>query len=246
MKMKKRGRIIQSAVEIVYERQPSEFAALLRELHLIRTFQPRFNVQGMPNRQKPIFLCLGRAPAETLYVSSQPDPKAIAGRGHFSAQARPTCPVEVLNRVFGLRDCSNQTKFMFSDQLQLFDLESRPGCLRHEIRTCLGPCVQGCSRSAYERQVEQARDFLRGRTDGILDQLESSMQLAASRLHFEQAMLLHEDLRILNWLTRRLEEHAKARQQLTCIYAVTGAVWSRYLVLDSARGDRTCHSTSNQ
>ena len=218
----KAGRIIQSAVTIVFETQPSEFAALLRELHLIRTFQPRYNVQGIPNRQKPIFVCLGRSPAETLYVTSQPDPKSIAWEGPLFGAGRARRAVEILNRVFGLRDCSNQTRFQFSDQLPLFDLEARPGCLRHEIRTCLGPCVQGCSRSAYDRHVEQAREFLRGQTDGILDRLESSMQQAASRLHFEQAMRLQEDLKIITWLTRRLEEHSKARQQLTCIYDVTG------------------------
>lgn len=219
----KAGRIIQSAVEIVFEKQPSEFAALLRELHLIRTFQPRFNVQGMPNRQKPIFLCLGRAPAETLYISSTPDPKALAWEGPLFGAGRARRAVEVLNRVFQLRDCSNQTKFSFSEQLQLFDLEARPGCLRHEIQTCLGPCVQACSRAAYDRQVQLARDFLRGRSDGILDRIEASMVRAAQRLHFEQAQRIHEDLKVMTWLTRRLEEHAKSRQQLTCLYEVDGS-----------------------
>ncbi len=133
----KAGRIIQSAVEIAFETQPSEFAALLREQYLIRTFQPRFNVQGIPNRQKPVFLCLGRSPAETFFVANQPDPKYRAWEGPLFGAGRVRRAVDVLNRIFQLRDCSNQTKFTFSDQLQLFELDVRPGCFRHEIKTCL-------------------------------------------------------------------------------------------------------------
>lgn len=216
----KSGRIVQAAVAIVYETQPSEFAALLREQFLIRKFQPRFNVQGIPNRQKPVFLCLGKSPAEMFYVANQPDPKCRAWDGPLFGSGRVRRAADVLNRFFRLRDCSSQTKFVFSDQLPLFDLEVRPGCLRHEIGNCLGPCIQGCSRSSYERHVDQARDFLRGKTAGVLERLEHVMTLASQRLHFEQAMRWREDLRVLTWLTRRLEEHERARHELTCVYPI--------------------------
>jgi excinuclease ABC subunit C len=60
----KAGRIVQSTSTIVWEPQPSEFAALLREQSMIRQYQPRFNVQGIPRRQQPVYVCLGRQPAE--------------------------------------------------------------------------------------------------------------------------------------------------------------------------------------
>ena len=41
----KAGRIVQNAETIVWEKQPSDFAALLREQMLIRRFQPRMNVE---------------------------------------------------------------------------------------------------------------------------------------------------------------------------------------------------------
>src|SRR5690606_25603617 len=64
----KAGRIVQSTCAIVWEYQPSDFAALLREQNLIRVFQPRYNVQGIPRRQQPIYVCLGHAPAEQFYT----------------------------------------------------------------------------------------------------------------------------------------------------------------------------------
>jgi len=218
----KSGRIAQSACRIVWETQPSEFAALLREQHLIRHFLPRFNVQGIPQRQRSVFLCLGRKPAETFYVSRDVDPKAVAWEGPLMGAIRVTRVAEVLNRFFQLRDCSEKTKFQFSGQLQLFDLEIRPGCVRHEIGNCVGPCVQGCSRSTYQKQVDLATDFLLGRDESILVEIERLMNTAAQGLHFEQAGRYRDDLNLVKWMVNRLQDHANARERLTCIYSVQG------------------------
>ncbi len=218
----KAGRIIQSAEEIVWETQPNEFAALLREQHLIRTFRPRFNVQGIPNRQKSVFLCLGKSPVEMFYVSREVDQKAVAWEGPLVGANRVNRASEVLNRFFQLRDCPNQTTFQFSDQRSLFDLEIRPACMRHELTTCLGPCAMACSRAAYQRHVNRATGFLKGESQNIVEHLESQMRIAAERLHFEQAIRYREDSRIIRWLTSRLADHARAREQLTCIYPVKG------------------------
>jgi excinuclease ABC subunit C len=218
----KAGRIVQSAFRIVWETQPSEFAALLREQHLIRTFRPRFNVQGIPNRQKSLFLCLGRGPAATFYAAGEADPKAIAWEGPLIGAGRVRRAAEVLNRAFLLRDCSNKTNFQFREQRQLFDLELRASCVRHEMQTCLGPCAQGCSRGEYRRSAEAAEEFLRGRAPDLLSRLEARMLRAAEQLHFEQAIRFREDLRVVKWLQSRLVDHARARAWLTCVYPVRG------------------------
>ena len=44
----KAGEIAATARQVLWETQPSEFAALLREQKLISRWQPRFNVVGMP------------------------------------------------------------------------------------------------------------------------------------------------------------------------------------------------------
>lgn len=218
----KAGRIVQSAQSIVWEPQPSEFAALLREQYLIRHFQPRFNVQGMPKRQRPVYLCLGKPPAEMLYVSYLPDSRAVACQGPLLGSGRVHRAVEVLNRIFRLRDCSNQTPFSFTDQLSLFDLAPRPGCLRLELQTCLGPCAGACNRAGYEEHVQRAKSFLQGENNEPLQILQQQMQLAAAHLHFEQAARLRDDLNHVQWLARKLENFAEARQKFSFVYPVMG------------------------
>lgn len=218
----KAGRIVQTTQSIVWEPQPSEFAALLREQYLIRQFQPRFNVQGMPKRQRPVFLALGKPPAEMLYVSHLPDSRALACQGPLMGSGRVRRAVEVLNRIFGLRDCSNQTSFSFTDQLSLFDLSPRPGCLRLELQTCLGPCAGACNRARYEQHVHQARAFLAGENEQPIQILQQQMQNAAERMHFEQAARLRDDLKHVEWLSRKLKHFAEARQKFSFVYPVKG------------------------
>jgi excinuclease ABC subunit C len=218
----KAGRIIQATHCVVWETQPSEFAALLREQQLIRMFKPRFNVVGIPNRQKSLFLCLGRSTAAMFYVANEADSQAIAWEGPLMGAGRVRRAAEILNRGFKLRDCSNQTTMLFLDQRQLFDLEARAVCVRHEMQTCLGPCAYGCSRRDYQNQVDAARGFLKGDSTGLVDELEKRMQLAAERLHYEQAARFREDHLVMKWLVKRLEDHARVRNRLTCIYPVKG------------------------
>lgn len=218
----KAGRIVGASCGIVWETQPSEFAALLREQFLIRLFQPRFNVQGLPKRQQPIFICLGRSPAEQLYTSRKPEPNSLAQIGPLFGARRASRAVDVLNRVFKLRDCSSKQPCSFTDQLQLFDIELRPGCIRLEIESCLGPCISACSRGSYQKQVDLAAAFLLGQDDGPIEHLEMAMKSAAADYHFERAAILREDYKAVRWLSRRAVEIKRARDNYTFVYAVQG------------------------
>ena len=103
--------------------------------------------------------------------------------------------------------------------MQLFDIAPRPGCIRYEIKTCMGPCTFGCTRGAYDAQVNLCgRAFLSGTDGRVVDWLEEQMATAAARLHFEQAARLREDLRAVTWLTRRVTDVATARQSFTFVY----------------------------
>ena len=62
----KAQRIIAHAQRLLWETAPDEFAALLRELELIRRRRPQFNVRGQPNRRRPPYLILGRGSTAPL------------------------------------------------------------------------------------------------------------------------------------------------------------------------------------
>lgn len=218
----KSGRIIEAARAVQWETQPSEFSALLREQHLIRKYRPRWNVQGMPNRLRPIYLCLGRAPAVYFFTAAVPPKDLLSCEGPFFGAARMRRAVDALNQFFKLRDCSQKTPFYFADQMSLFELEHRPGCLRYEVGTCLGPCAGACTRAAYDAQVVAAQSFLDAFNDEPLSAIYESMELASQNHQFELAERRLKDWQALDYLYRKLVHLAEVRRTHSFVYPVRG------------------------
>ncbi|KAA5545914.1 ethanolamine utilization protein [Roseiconus nitratireducens] len=218
----KGGRLIESARAIQWETQPSEFAALLREQQLIRQFSPRWNVQGVPKRQRPVYLCLGRAPAAQFFLAPKPPKECQAIQGPFFGAKRMGVAVDTLNKVFQLRDCSQKQTFQFAEQLSLFEIDHRPGCLRLELGTCLGPCAAACTQKEYANQVDAAQRFLSGATDEPLLELQQRMESASRDQQYELAGKAYQSLRCLQYVHRKLTMLATARRSYNFVYAVPG------------------------
>ena len=221
-RQEKGGRLIESTRAIQWETQPSEFAALLREQQLIRRFRPRWNVQGMPNRQRPVYLCLGRAPAVYFFCATTPPKDLLSCEGPFYGASRMSHAVDALNQFFKLRDCSQKTRFHFSDQLALFELEHRAGCLRYETGTCLGPCAGACTRTAYDDQVTAAQSFLDAFNDEPISTMRESMETASANRQYELAARRLDDYKALDYLYRKLVYLAEVRRGYSFVYPVAG------------------------
>ena len=60
-------------------------------------------------------------------------------------------------------------------------------CLEYHIKNCNGPCVSKQSWEDYQKNIEQAREILKGNTREVLRQLRDYMMLLAEELRFEEA-----------------------------------------------------------
>ena len=228
----KAGRILQHTRALLWEPAADEFAALLRELELIRRFRPRFNVQGQPGQRRYVYICLGKSPAAHVYLSRLPTGKEVACYGPLVGYQKASDAMRRLNDWFRLRDCPSTQRMVFADQSTLFPTENSAKCLRYDIGNCLGPCGGLCTQKHYSANVRAARAFLDGRDRTMLDTLTERMQTAASELRFEQAMALRDRLQSLTWLQERLAFLRSARRANSFIYPLTGpderVVW--YLI----------------
>jgi excinuclease ABC subunit C len=218
----KAGRILQRTRTIVWETAPSEFAALLRELLLIRRWRPRFNVAGQPSRRGRAYVCLGRRPAPYVFLARRPPAGALACLGPVPAGHTAREAVRRVNDWFRLRDCPQAQEMVFADQAELFPVLRAAGCLRHEIGTCLGPCAAACTRPAYTDQVRAAQAFLEGTDNGPLEALKRDMAAASAALAYERAAALRDRLEVLLWLRKQLTRLRRLQQRGTVIYPVAG------------------------
>jgi excinuclease ABC subunit C len=218
------ARILRDADRIEWDYVPSEFAALLGELRAIKQYRPRRNVALKSDARNLCFLKLtgGVAPRLTVVRGPGNDDRALY-YGPFLGATTVGDAARELSDVLGLRDCTHDRRMRFADQEELFQLAPRtPGCLRFEVRKCLGPCIAACTSGEYMDRVGLARKFLDGVDDGPMESLRMEMQRSSDRLEFERAAAYRDKLQRLEDLRRQFGRLRFAVESLSFVYRVPG------------------------
>jgi excinuclease ABC subunit C len=220
----KGARILREADRIAWDYTPNEFDALVQELRLIKQFRPRFNVAMKRDAHNYAFIKVTRGPApKLLVVRSAGSDDGGAYYGPFLGAMRVGEALRELNDALGLRDCALDTAIRFSDQVEIFTPPLRtPGCIRHEIQKCIGPCIGACSEREYAARVALARAFFEGTNDGPLTTLAGEMQHASDRLEYERAARLRDKIQRLEMLREQFDRLRFAVETLSFVYSISG------------------------
>lgn len=218
----KARRIASQAVRVVWEPAPQEFAALLRELELIRRWSPRFNVRGRPGRIRRAFLAVGRGPAARVFLAARPGQNDRLVMGPLRPTRELRAAIRTLNDTFQLRDCPDRVPIRFASEQTLFDMPRQVRCSRYALGTCLGPCAALCSQRQYAQRVRQVCGFLRAADRSVLDRLEQAMRKAAAQQAFERAAVLRDRWQSLAELAEQLDRLHTARKTYCFVYPLPG------------------------
>jgi len=217
----KAGRLIRDTQSIRWEYVPNEFAAVVREMRLIKQCRPRYNVEHIRKRAFAFIKITDEVAPRILPVSNVlPD-----GGTYFGPFPRPgllALTLRELSNVLGLRDCPGSVPMFFDDQLEIFEKGRVPRCLRADTGSCLGPCCGACSSFDYGERTEIARRFLEGRTRKPLKLLEREMERASESMDFEYAAMLRDRLERLTTLQRELVAFKGRVDGLDFVYRVPG------------------------
>ena len=135
-----------------------------------------------------------RPPCPHFSVVREPPGNALAAWGPDPRRKRLAEAVRRLNDAFRLHNCEKTQAIHFSEQRSLFPIVRPAGCLRFEIGTCSGPCVEGTTRLDYARQVRSARAFLDGRDGASAPPTRKNNDAAATNCEYERAAAVRDKL----------------------------------------------------
>ncbi|SMQ71132.1 Excinuclease ABC subunit C [Devosia lucknowensis] len=179
-------RMIAATVSMEFVRTETESEALLLEANLIKRLKPRFNVLLRDDKSFPYILISTdhEAPELTKHRGSR------RRKGHyfgpFASAVAVSRTIASLQKAFLLRNCSDS----------FYAARTRP-CLQYQIKRCAGPCTREISLEGYAELVEDARQFLSGKSDAVRNHLQADMNKAAEDLDFERAALIRDRLSAL-------------------------------------------------
>ena len=244
----KAARILRHAFAIEWEYSNTEFGALLRELRLIKQYRPHFNTMMVMDEWPRAYVALtgGSVPGVRVVARSD-DPAAVALFGPFRRVAQLREAVRALAESTGLRDCTledtvrgtgaarGSALWFKADPTTRFRgaaARSRaPGCLRHDLGTCAGPCVGAGDPQHYRGAAHDVHAFLEGRTDAPVRRLQEAMHEASAALAFERARVLRDRLALVQWLHERVQHFHANVDRLTFRYHAIGQADTEWVYL---------------
>ncbi|WP_280433453.1 excinuclease ABC subunit UvrC, partial [Nocardia brasiliensis] len=189
--------MVTTAASVEWTVVSTEVEALQLEYNWIKEFDPRFNVRYRDDKSYPVLAVTLNEEFPRLFVYRGARKKGVRYFGPYAHAWAIRETLDLLLRVFPARTCSNG---VFKRHSQI----GRP-CLLGYIDKCSAPCIGRVSADEHRRIVEDFCDFLAGRTDRMVRQLERRMQEAAEDLDFENAARLRDDVQALR---RALEKQA--------------------------------------
>jgi excinuclease ABC subunit C len=172
------------AMEFVSTR--TETDALLLEINLIKQLKPRFNVLLRDDKSFPEIVI--RRDHAAPQLRKHRGAHAIKGDyfGPFASAWAVNRTLNTLQKAFLLRSCSDS----------VYETRTRP-CMLHQIRRCAAPCTGLIGLEDYQALVDQAEDFLRGRSRAVVARMAKEMQEASDEMEFERAARLRDRIRAL-------------------------------------------------
>ena len=175
----------------------TEVEALQLEYNWIKEFDPRFNVRYRDDKSYPVLAVTLNEEYPRLMVYRGARRKGVRYFGPYSHAWAIRETLDLLTRVFPARTCSAG---VFKRHRQI----DRP-CLLGYIDKCSAPCINRVSAEEHRQIVLDFCDFLAGKTDRLVRDMEQQMVRAAEELDFERAARLRDNISALR---RALEKQA--------------------------------------
>lgn len=171
----------------------SEKEALLLENNLIKQHKPRYNALLKDDKTYIALKINNKHKWPTVSLiryKGNPKPDGLYFGPYTSADsARQT--LDLLQKIFPLRQCSDQE----------LARRTRP-CILYDMKRCIAPCVNRCTKEEYDAYVNRTIRFLRGQDREIVKELYKEMHDAAEALEFERAADVQQTI---SFIERTLE-----------------------------------------
>ena len=181
------ARMISATASMIFISVETETDALLLEANLIKQLKPRFNVLMRDDKSFPYILIAKDHDAPQITKHRGARVRKGEYFGPFASVWAVNRALNALERAFLLRSCSQS----------YYDNRTRP-CLLHQIKRCSAPCTGEISTQDYAALVQEACDFLSGKSRSVRDALAQEMTDAAERLEFERAARLRDRISALS------------------------------------------------
>ena len=182
--------LVKQIRDIKYFVVDTEEDALLLENNLIKQYRPRYNVLLKDDKTYP-----------SIVVKNEYFPRVYQTRnivrdgsqyyGPYPSVFTARVMLQMLKELYPIRTCKYPLtpEAIARGQFKV--------CLEYHIKRCKGPCEGLQSLEAYQQNIAEIKEILKGNISQISKHLYEQMQTLASELRFEEAQELKEKYEVI-------------------------------------------------
>ena len=191
----------------------NESEALLLEANLIKKHKPRFNILLRDDKSFP-YIYIGNKD-KWPQLTKLRGKKSKTGHyfGPFSSIGSANWTIKILQKIFLLRVCDDT----------VFKNRDRP-CILYQIKRCSAPCVGHIEEKDYSSSVNDAIDFISGKSRRIQKNLSKEMEESSKELDYEKAAIARDRIKALTQIqtSQKINQTNLNEADVISIYKETG------------------------
>lgn len=182
--------LVRRIADIKYIIVDTEYDALLLENNLIKTHQPRYNINLKDDKTYP-WLCIKNERFPRIFSTRRMIKDGSTYFGPYASVRTMRTLLDLSRQIFKTRTCN------YNMAQESIDKGKFRVCLEYHIGNCLGPCEGKQSEEDYNENIAALKDIIKGEIGQVTRMLKEQMTELAMDLKFEKANLLKEKLLIL-------------------------------------------------
>ena len=190
--------LVSKVQDISYTVVNTEEDALLLENNLIKKYNPKYNVLLKDGKTYPS-ICVTNELLPRIFKTRTINKKWGTYFGPYSHLPSMYAVLDLIKKMYHLRTCKHPITQEGIDQ------KKYQVCLDYHIHRCAGPCAAHQSTEEYRRNVEEAKEILKGNTRGIIKTLLQRMETLAEQLQFEEAEKVKQQYLLINQFCAKSE-----------------------------------------
>ena len=172
--------LVRQIFEIKYIVVETELDALLLENNLIKTYQPKYNIQLKDDKTFP-WIVVKKEVFPRIFSTRQKLDDGSIYYGPYPNVQVMNALLHLIREMYPLRTCSLDLS------QQKIKAKKFSVCLEYHLKRCLGPCEGKQEKEAYDKMIEEIHLLLKGKTAALIQTLKFRMQMLSNNYLFEDA-----------------------------------------------------------
>lgn len=170
----------------------TEVQALITEETLIKQHQPHYNISLKDDKRYPYIKINWQDPFPRVETTRRIVKDGSRYFGPYAAMWAVQNTLRTLRRAFPYLTCD-----------RIINGKDERACLFFDIKLCNAPCIGAVNQEQYRAMIAELMDVLSGKSEHVVKRLNVEMNQAAENLQFERAAAVRDQLRAIEYITKR-------------------------------------------